>query len=110
VAAELEKACGQPVPYESTKIKYTKPETTHTYTPDFVLPSGIVVETKGRLMVADRQKHLLIKAQHPSLDIRFVFSRSAAPIRKGSKTTYGDWATKHGFIYADKSVPKAWLK
>ena len=26
--------------------------------------------------MADRKKHLLIKEQHPELDIRFVFSRA----------------------------------
>ncbi len=36
-------------------------------------------------MTADRQKHLLVRDQHPELDIRFVFSRSAAKINKASK-------------------------
>jgi len=55
-------------------------------------------------------KHLSIKKQHPSLDIRFVFSNSNAKLRKGSKSTYADWCQKHGFLYADKDVPDDWLK
>ena len=96
--------------YEQHTINYTIPESKHTYTPDFRLPSGIFVETKGRFVIEDRKKHLLIKAQHPELDIRFVFQNSRGKIRKGSKTTYADWCDKHGFVYADKTIPSDWLK
>ena len=96
--------------YEQHTINYIIPESKHTYTPDFRLPSGIFVETKGRFVIEDRKKHLLIKAQHPELDIRFVFQNSRGKIRKGSKTTYADWCDKHGFIYADKTIPTDWLK
>lgn len=96
--------------YEQHKIKYIIPATDHTYTPDFRLPNGIFVETKGRFVVEDRKKHILIRQQHPNLDIRFVFQNSKNKIRKGSKTTYADWCVKYGFIYADKVIPDAWLK
>lgn len=95
--------------YEKHIIKYTKPETHHKYHPDFRLPNGIFVETKGRFLTADRKKHLLIKAQHPELDIRFLFQNSKARISKASKTTYADWCTKYGFKYADKEIPADWL-
>lgn len=95
--------------YESLKIKYTIPESEHTYTPDFPLPNDIIVEAKGIFDAADRKKHLLIRAQHPDLDIRFVFSRSASRISKRSKTTYADWCNAHGFLYADKTIPAEWL-
>jgi hypothetical protein len=61
--------------YEEFKIKYEVNET-RTYTPDFELPNGIIIESKGRFVAADRKKHLLVKKQHPTLDIRFVFSNS----------------------------------
>ncbi len=96
--------------FEKLKIKYIKPARNAIYTPDFVLSNGIIIETKGRFMTADRQKHLLIKEQYPEMDLRFVFSNSKAPISKGSKTTYGDWCNKHGFQYADKLIPLDWLK
>lgn len=95
--------------YESLKIKWVLHEN-KTYTPDFILPNGIIVETKGRFVPDDRKKHLRIKEQHPDLDIRFVFSNSRAKIRKGSKTSYADWCDKHGFVYADKRIPDEWLK
>jgi hypothetical protein len=61
-------------------------------------------------MPDDRQKHLLIKQQHPEYDIRFVFSNSKSKLNKESKTTYADWCNKHGFQYADKLIPVDWLK
>lgn len=108
VAKQLEQQ-GVKVEYETTKIKYVVPESLHTYTPDFILPNGIIVETKGRFVVADRKKHLLVQQQYPDLDIRFVFSNSKTKISKGSKTSYADWCNKNGFTFADKEVPEQWL-
>lgn len=109
LAKQLEEA-GVPSKYESITISYEKPATKSKYTPDFPLPNGIIIESKGQFTTADRQKHLLIKQQHPNLDIRFVFSRSKAPIYKGSKTTYADWCRKNGFEFADKLIPEEWMK
>lgn len=96
--------------YEAYRILYTLPETEHKYTPDFVLPNGIIIETKGMFDYDDRKKHLAIKEIYPELDLRFVFSSSKTKIRKGSPTSYGDWCEKNGFLYADKLIPVAWLK
>lgn len=95
--------------YEEYYLNYTIPESVHKYTPDFVLPNGIIIETKGVFDADDRKKHLLIKEQHPELDIRFVFSRSKTPIYKGSKTTYASFCEKNGFKYADKFIPEEWI-
>jgi hypothetical protein len=108
VANELT-ALGVPYTYEEEKIKYTKPSRVSTYTPDFKIGT-MFIETKGRFMVADRQKHILIKEQHPDLDIRFVFSNPKQRISKSSRTTYAMWCEKHGFLYAKESIPNAWLK
>lgn len=100
-----------PFEYEKLKIGYTVPEREATYTPDFVLLSnGIIVESKGIFDADDRKKHLLIKQQHPHLDIRLVFSRANAPIYKGSPTTHAKWAEHHGFKYAEKLIPDEWLR
>ena len=96
--------------YESLKVHYLKPARNAKYSPDFILPNGIVVETKGRFVVEDRQKHLILRDQHKELDIRFVFSNSRTKISKGSKTSYADWCVKYGFTYADKLIPQGWLK
>lgn len=107
VATKLQES-GVEFGYETTKIKYVVPESVHTYTPDFTFPNGLIVETKGYWDAADRKKHLLIKGQYPDLDLRFVFSNASTKIRKGSKTSYGDWATKNGFVWAEKTIPESW--
>ena len=55
-------------------------------------------------------KHILLKEQNPYLDVRFIFPDSNKKIYKGSKTTYGDWCDRHGFLYADNRIPREWLK
>jgi len=96
--------------FEPEKIPYVKPERKSTYTYDFrIKGKSFIIESKGRFLTADRQKHLLVKHQHPDRDIRFVFSNSKARISKQSSTTYADWCNKHGFKYADKSIPMEWL-
>jgi hypothetical protein len=92
--------------YETLKLEYTK---TATYTPDFILPNGIIIEAKGVWTVEDRKKHLLVREQHPHLDIRLVFMNASNKIRKGSDTTYAKWCEKKNILYANKTIPKSWL-
>ena len=108
IAEQLDKA-GVDYTYEQVKLNYIKPASKHVYTPDFVLANGIIVETKGRFLLADRQKHILVKRHNPTLDIRFVFSNSKARISKASRTTYADWCNKNGFKFADKEIPQEWM-
>lgn len=96
--------------FESLKVPYVKPETKHTYTPDFVLDNGVIIETKGRWLLEDRKKHLLIRKQRPDLDIRILFQNANAKISKGSKTSYADFCRKHGIPFADKAIPEEWIK
>jgi hypothetical protein len=96
--------------YEKLTIHYTVPARKAKYTPDFeILSNGIIVETKGRFVTADRKKHLMIKEQHPNLDIRFVFSNPKQKISKLSQTTYAMWCDKNGFKWAAKTVPEEWI-
>lgn len=108
IAEQLDKA-GVEYTYEKLKLDYVKPASKHVYTPDFVLSNGIIIETKGRFLLADRQKHILVKRHNPTLDIRFVFSNSNARISKTSTTTYAQWCIKNGFKYADKTIPEEWM-
>jgi len=94
--------------YEEKKIKWLD-HRTRTYTPDFILSNGIIIETKGRFVAADRRKHLEIKKQYPHLDIRFVFSNPNAKLSKASNTTYAQWCNRHGYKYAAKTIPEEWL-
>ena len=108
VAEQLDQL-GVSYTYEKVKLKYIRPASEHIYTPDFVLASGIIVETKGRFLLADRMKHIMVKKHNPDVDIRFVFSNSNARISKASKTTYAMWCRKHGFLFADKTIPEEWI-
>lgn len=97
--------------YEKKKIKYMPPPAKmKTYTPDFSLPNGILVEMKGVFTGKDRKKHLLIKKQHPDLDIRFVFSNPHEYLTGEKLKTYAEWCDLNGFIWADKTIPSDWLK
>lgn len=108
--AEQLSEMGVPKVYEKYKIHYTIPSSVHSYTPDFILPNGIIIEAKGIFEAQDRQKHLLIKKQYPNLDIRFVFSNIKTKIYPGSKTTVAAWCDKHGFVYANREIPSSWFK
>lgn len=103
------KRMGVPFQFESYKIEYSVPKRVAKYNPDFTLPNGIIVEAKGQFVTKDRQKHLLIKEQHPDLDIRFVFNNPDSFISPKSRTTYGMWCDKNGFLYARNYIPKAWI-
>ena len=81
-----------------------------TYTPDFVLDNGIIIETKGFFDADDRRKHLTVKKQHPELDIRFVFSNAKTKLNKGAKSRYFEWCEKNNFLWANRVIPEAWLK
>ena len=107
--AEQLKALGVDYGYESQSIPYRIIQNSR-YTPDFILPNGIMVEAKGMLTAKDRKKHLLIRDQHPEYDIRFVFQQPGARIYKGSKTRVRDWCDRNGFIWAAKRIPEEWIK
>jgi len=112
LAADL-KSKGIDYEYEQHVLKFEVPSRIARYTPDFYIKtkSGktIIVESKGQFKVANRQSMILVKKQHPDIDLRFVFSRSEDTISKTSKTTYAMWCDKHGFLYADRKVPEGWL-
>jgi hypothetical protein len=96
-----------PFEYESLKLPYTIEA---VYTPDFILPNGVIIETKGWLKPEDRRKMLAVKKAHPKLDIRLVFQSPHNTISKESKTTYASWAEKHGFPWAHyNSIPLEWF-
>jgi hypothetical protein len=95
--------------YEEERIVYIPK--VRTYTPDFYIPAtDIYIEAKGHFDKSDRVKMALVKEQHKDLDIRMVFMHAKNKIYKGSKTTYADWCNKHGYIWAEKTIPMEWLK
>jgi predicted nuclease of restriction endonuclease-like RecB superfamily len=98
--------------YEKRQVLYEKPA---VYVPDFEIETAsgksILVEFKGWLKPEDRSKLLAVKETHPRLDLRLLFQRAASRISKAAKAlTYGAWATRHGFKWAEGVVPQAWLE
>ena len=108
VAAYLRKT-QKKVRYEVLKVEWEDLRY-RTYTPDFVLDNGIIIETKGIFDSDDRRKHREIQRQHPELDIRFVFSNAKAKLYKGAKSRYFDWCEQHKFQWANRVIPEEWLK
>lgn len=101
--------------FECRKVEYTAPAKARKYLPDFFVPrregmGGIFIETKGRFLTEDRQKHLHIRSCNPDLDVRFVFSNANQRISKQSSTTYAMWAERNGFQWAHRSVPLDWIR
>lgn len=106
LATQIKQAEGKVV-YEHGGILYlNKPS---TYTPDFTLANGIIIEAKGHFDSDARVKMLQVKKQYPELDIRFVFQDAKVRLNKTSKTTYAMWADKNGFKWANYVIPPEWF-
>ena len=97
------------VRYEKLKIEWEDLRY-RTYTPDFELDNGIIIEMKGLFAASDRRKHIEVQRQHPTLDIRFVFSNANSKLYKGAKSRYCDWCDQKGFRWAHRVIPEEWLK
>ncbi|CAB4240685.1 endonuclease I [uncultured Caudovirales phage] len=106
-AATLAK--GWALGYEQDKIKYVIPASNHTYTPDFTVTKNVYIETKGLWTGADRKKAVLIKQQHPEVEILYVFQRNQG-LSKKSTTTYLDWAAKNGLDACVFSDTACWTE
>lgn len=94
------------VPFDYEKDKLTYQHAPQKYTVDFTLKNKktdepIYIEYKGKLDAATRKKMRSIKRCNPDTDLRIVFEKPRNKIFKGSKTTYGEWATKVGYKWYD---------
>jgi hypothetical protein len=97
--------------YEPERIPFLVPVTKRSYTPDFVLPNGILIEGKGKFDADSRKKMEMVIAQHPDRDIRMLFMRNNR-ISKRSDTTYVAWCNARGIKCAVSDlghVPLEWL-
>tara|TARA_B100000686_G_scaffold354714_1_gene466604 strand:- start:554 stop:919 length:366 start_codon:yes stop_codon:yes gene_type:complete len=106
IASQLRDA-GVRFEYETTRLGYVRK---CTYTPDFILSNGIVIEAKGFFKASDRTKMVAVKEANPLLDIRFVFQNARVKLSRNSDTSYGEWAEKKGFLWAHQSIPEEWIQ
>ena len=105
--AKLLEGLGISYQYESEKLGYT---IEHHYTPDFVLPNYIYLETKGYWSPSDRRKILNVLKANPEIDLRMVFQSPYNKINKKSKTTYAMWCDKHNIPWTSyHNIPLEWL-
>jgi hypothetical protein len=89
-------------------IRYVVPS---RYIPDFRLGNGVLLECKGYFDARARAKMLRVRKDNPDLDIRFVFQRANNRLTKSKNSmTYWEWAEKHGFPWAEGSIPEEWYK
>ncbi len=96
--------------YEPMKMLYQVPSFKKRYTPDFSIGGmPFILETKGKFTAEMRAKHLLLKEQHPHIEVRFLFMRDNK-IHKKSPNRYSDWCEKNGFAYAVGAFPREWLE
>lgn len=92
--------------YEAVELPYV---TSHIYTPDWKLKNGVIIESKGYMPAATRALLIKVKQTYPDLDIRLLFMDPTKKLSKASKTTYGQWASKHGFPWAAGTrIPDNW--
>ena len=109
-ADELFRQRGLNLDYETLRIPY-EIAAHGIYKADWAhRPSATVVETKGEFSSGDRKKMLLVKQQHPDLDIRIIFSNPNTRIAKRSKTTYAMWCARNGFPCCGiNTIPADWF-
>lgn len=98
--------------YEPHNLPYT---VERKYIPD-LLVGDIYIELKGFFRQDAQRKMKAVKAQHPDLDIRFLFQRASSPVhgakkrKDGSKMTCWEWADRYGFIWAEgEDIPEEWI-
>lgn len=93
--------------YEPERIRYTR--LAH-YVPDWRIGPRIFIETKGYLAPSNRSNLVAFKEQHPEYRILLLFANADNKLNSRSKTTYGEWADRAGFEWADirKGLPLHW--
>ena len=97
--------------YEPHSINY---KVERLYYPDLLI-GNIYIELKGYFRQDAQRKMKAVKAQHPDLDIRFVFQKANASIqgakvrKDGTKMTCSEWAERNGFVWNEETIPKEWL-
>lgn len=92
--------------YEQRKYNLVIPR---SYTPDFVLGNGIVLEVKGYFDQEDRRLIKLFKEQHSDVDIRMVFQKPHQKLTKTGRMTYATWCDRYNVPWCQgPEIPKDW--
>lgn len=95
--AELLLRNGVSAEYEVDRIPFIRQA---HYTPDWKVSNNLYVETKGYFSPRNRGDLLSFREQHPDIEIFLVFSAPQNKLTSKSKTTYAEWADRHGFRWS----------
>ena len=94
--------------YEYEKHKYNL-VIPRSYTPDFVLANGVVLEVKGFFDAEDRRLIKLFREQHPDVDIRMVLQKPHQKLQRGGRMDYASWCDKHNVPWCEgPALPRDW--
>ena len=81
-----------------------------SYTPDFFLENGVVLEVKGYFDAEDRRLIKLFREQHSDVDLRMVLQKPHQKLTKTGKMTYATWCDKYNVPWCEgPTVPSSWL-
>lgn len=107
--ATLAKKEGMVAEYEAESFAYVRPS---HYNPDWKIAPNVFIETKGYFPRAQRANLLAFKEQYPKVRILLLFGNAQNKLSAKAKTTYAQWADKHGFEWADvkSGLPFRWWK
>ena len=90
-------------------IEYISCKKTKVFVPCFVMSDGMIIECVSGLLARDCRKYLLLREQHPDLDIRFVFEIDNMKILGGDGLSLAEWAASNRFHWAKKLIPLEWM-
>jgi hypothetical protein len=100
-------ASGNQWTYESQSFDLLIPR---SYTPDFFLDNGVVLEVKGYFDAEDRRLIKLFREQHPDVDLRMVLQKPHQKLTKTGRMTYATWCERYSVPWCEGSlIPKSWL-
>jgi hypothetical protein len=100
-------ASGNQWSYESQSFDLLIPR---SYTPDFFLDNGVVLEVKGYFDAEDRRLIKLFREQHPDVDLRMVLQKPHQKLTKTGRMTYATWCERYSVPWCEGSlIPKSWL-
>jgi hypothetical protein len=93
--------------YESQSFDLLIPR---SYTPDFFLDNGVVLEVKGYFDAEDRRLIKLFREQHPDVDLRMVLQKPHQKLTKTGRMTYAGWCERYSVPWCEGAlIPKSWL-
>jgi hypothetical protein len=112
-----------PFEYEAESFKLTIPVRGHkctrcgtgtdvvrvvSYTPDFFLETGWIVEAKGKFTPKDRKLALAFKEQYPDRKYALSFQRDNYLTKKRSMR-YSEWASKNDIPWVIGGFRQEWV-